>query len=60
MNNGQDITIRRNRRMVATFDDQENLNRWLRFYGDDFNEPYMYTIHGLGTTKCLDKYLKTL
>lgn len=56
-----DVTIRFNHgRMVATFDNQKDLDKWLRFYGNDFKEPFMYTIHGLGEVKCVDKYIKTL
>jgi len=55
------ITIRfNNGRMVSAFDDKEGLDRWIKFYGDDFAEPYMYTIHGHGDVKCFEKYKKSL
>jgi len=57
----QDITIRFNHgRMVSTFDNQDDLNQWLNAYGADFYQPFMYTIHGMGSVKCVEKYMKTL
>ena len=56
-----DVTIRFNHgSIVATFNNQDDLNKWLKMYGSDFHQPFMYTIHGLGSTNCLEKYLKTL
>lgn len=56
-----DIVIRFNRgRMVAVFDNQDDLNRWLDMYGDDFTEPFMYTIHGLGDITTVEDYQKKL
>jgi hypothetical protein len=56
-----DITIRFNYgRMVATFDNQDGLNQWINSYGSEIHQPFMYTIHGMGDVKCLEKYMKTL
>lgn len=46
--------------MVAVFDNQDELNRWLDMYGDDFTEPFMYTIHGLGDITTVEDYQKKL
>ena len=54
-----DITIRFNHgRMVAVFDNQDDLDNWVK--NCDLHQEFMYTIHGHSGEKCLEKYKKTL
>ena len=44
--------------MVAVFDNQDDLDNWIK--GSDLHQEFMYTIHGIGEIKDLSKYKKTL
>ena len=53
--NQSEFTIRFNHgRVVATFDDKDTMDNWIK--NSDLYQPFMYTIHGLGEVRNLEKY----
>jgi hypothetical protein len=43
-------------RLVAHFDTIDDLDNWV--LNADLYQPFMYTVHGITQTNCLEKYKK--
>jgi hypothetical protein len=58
LKDADNITIRFNHgRMIAAFDSQADMDRWLKSYANDFYQVFMYTIHMVGQILDLEKYI---
>jgi len=47
-------------RKIASFDNREALEKWVKTAANDLYQPFMYTIHGIGEVTDVMRLNKTL